>query len=99
MARDLDIKAIYVFCDSKLMSAQINTKFQAQEPRMTVYLELENDLISCFESFEITHITQAENSEADRLTRIGSGIDNDPKCLVETVKFLSLRILLGEQCQ
>ncbi|KAL5582473.1 hypothetical protein UlMin_014915 [Ulmus minor] len=32
-------------------------------------------MISCFESFEITHIPRTENSEADRLARIRSGID------------------------
>ena len=38
MARDLDIKAIHVFCNSKLVSTQINTEFQAWEPKMAVYL-------------------------------------------------------------
>ncbi|KAL5544494.1 hypothetical protein UlMin_008278 [Ulmus minor] len=75
MARELDVKAIHVFCDSKLVSAQINTEFQAREPRMAAYLQLAQNEISCFESFEITHIPWAENSEADRLARIGSGID------------------------
>ncbi|KAL5562357.1 hypothetical protein UlMin_032104 [Ulmus minor] len=32
-------------------------------------------MISCFDSFEITHIPRVENLEADRLARIGSGID------------------------
>ncbi|KAL5569007.1 hypothetical protein UlMin_025582 [Ulmus minor] len=32
-------------------------------------------MISCFESFEITHIPRTENSKADRLAQIGSGID------------------------
>ncbi|KAL5577126.1 hypothetical protein UlMin_018825 [Ulmus minor] len=75
MARELDVKAIHVFCDSKLVSAQINTEFQAREPRMAAYLQLTQNMISCFESFEITHIPRAENSEADWLARIGSGID------------------------
>ncbi|KAL5561881.1 hypothetical protein UlMin_031628 [Ulmus minor] len=79
MARELDVKAIHVFCDSKLVSAQVNTEFQAREPRMAAYLHLVQSVISCFESFEITHIPRAENSEADRLARIGSGIDRSSK--------------------
>ncbi|KAL5583004.1 hypothetical protein UlMin_015446 [Ulmus minor] len=75
MARELDVKAIHIFCDSKLVSAQVNIEFQAREPRMAAYLQLAQSVISCFESFEITHIPRAENSEADRLARIGSGID------------------------
>ena len=34
-------------------------------------------MISCFESFEITHIPRIENLEADQLARIGSGIDRN----------------------
>ncbi|KAL5583578.1 hypothetical protein UlMin_016020 [Ulmus minor] len=40
MARELDVKAIHVFCDSKLVSAQVNAEFQAREPRMAAYLQL-----------------------------------------------------------
>ncbi|KAL5537740.1 hypothetical protein UlMin_045713 [Ulmus minor] len=69
MARELDVKAIHVFCDSKLVSAQINTEFQAREPRMAAYLQLAQSMISCFDSFEITHIPRAENSEADRSSK------------------------------
>ncbi|KAL5551045.1 hypothetical protein UlMin_001221 [Ulmus minor] len=58
MARELDVKAIHVFCDSKLVSAQVNTEFQAREPRMAAYLQLAQSVISCFDSFEITHIPQ-----------------------------------------
>ena len=43
------------------------------------------DLISRFESFEITHVPQAKNSKVDRLAQIRSGIDKDPKCPVETL--------------
>ena len=56
MAKELGIKAIRVFYDSNLVSVQINTEFQAREPRMAVYLQLAQNMISCFESFEITHI-------------------------------------------
>ena len=46
MAKDLDIKAIQVFYDSKHMSAQINFEFEAREPRMVTYLQLAKDLVS-----------------------------------------------------
>ena len=52
---------------------------------MVVYLQLANDLIYHFESFEITHIPRVDNSEADKLARIGLGIDYDQECLVETL--------------
>ncbi|KAL5540819.1 hypothetical protein UlMin_043789 [Ulmus minor] len=63
----------------RLVSAQVNTEFQAREPRMAAYLQLAQSVISCFDSFEITHIPRAENSEADRLARIGSGIDKNSR--------------------
>ncbi|KAL5540600.1 hypothetical protein UlMin_043549 [Ulmus minor] len=40
-------------------------------------------MISCFESFEITHIPRAENLEADRLAQIGSRIDRNSECHVD----------------
>ena len=86
MARELDVKAIHVFCDSKLVSAQVNTEFQAREPRMAAYLQLVQSMISCFDSFEITHIPRTENSEAVRLARIGSGIDRRSKHHVDILR-------------
>ncbi|KAL5559669.1 hypothetical protein UlMin_035880 [Ulmus minor] len=83
MARELGVKAIHVFCDSKLVSAQVNAEFQAREPRMAAYLQLAQSVISCFDSFEITHIPRAENSEADQLARIGSGIDKNSELPVD----------------
>lgn len=77
MGRELGVRAIRVFCDSKLVSAQINTEFQAREPRMAFYLQLAQNIISCFESFEITHIPRMENLEADQLARVRSGIDKN----------------------
>ena len=86
MARELGVKAIHVFCDSKLVSAQINTEFQARGPGMAAYLQLAQNMISCFDSFEITHIPRTENSEADRLARIGSGIDRSSKHHVDILR-------------
>ncbi|KAL5567548.1 hypothetical protein UlMin_024123 [Ulmus minor] len=70
MARELDVKAIHVFCDSKLVSAQ--------------------SVISCFDSFEITHIPRAENSEADQLAQIGSGIDKNSELRVDILRSPSM---------
>ena len=44
---------------------------------MASYLQVSKDLASCFDSFEVTHITQATNSEAYMLAQIGYGIDQD----------------------
>ena len=52
---------------------------------MAVYLQLAKYLISCFESFEITHVPWAKNAEADKLARIGSRINRDPKSLIRTL--------------
>ena len=45
MAKDLDIKAIQIFCDSKIGSAQINYEFEARKPRMVTYLQLAKELV------------------------------------------------------
>ena len=52
---------------------------------MAVYLQLAQNMISCFESFEITHIPRTENAEVDRLARIGSGIEKSSENHVDTL--------------
>ena len=65
LAKDLDIKSIQVFCDSKLVSTQMNSEFESKEPRMVTCLQLAKDLVSQFKSFEVAHIPRVANSEAD----------------------------------
>ena len=45
MVKDIDVKAIQVFCDSKLLSTQINFEFKAREPMMVTYLQFMKYLI------------------------------------------------------
>lgn len=82
MAKDLDVRRLAVFCDSKLVVGQITASFEAKEPRMRQYSLAAMDLSSQFESCDIQHIPREANAEADRLARIGSGIETDPSCTV-----------------
>ena len=38
MVKDMDVKSIQVFCDLKLVFSQINSEFEAREPRIVTYL-------------------------------------------------------------
>ena len=58
MEKDMDIKSIKVFFDSKLVSSQINSEFEARESRMVTYLKFARDMVSHFDSFEINHILE-----------------------------------------
>lgn len=90
LAKDLDIRAVHVFCDSKRVSSQVNAEFEAREPRMMTYLQHAQNLITGFDSFQVTHIPRAKNSKADRLARIGSGIDQDLFFRVEILESSSI---------
>lgn len=79
-----------MFCDSKLVSSQINSEFEARESRMIAYLQRAQDLIADFDSFQVTHIPRAENSGTDRLAWIRSGIDQDSSCRVEILESSSV---------
>ena len=57
---------------------------------MASYLQVSKDLVSCFDSFEITHIAHVVNSEVDRLSRIGSWIDQDLTYLVVSLLYSSI---------
>ena len=90
MAKDLDIRNIMVFYDFQLVLNQKTTAFEAREPRMASYLQIAKDLLSCCDSFEISHVLWEANLEADRLARISLGIDKDSTCLVVSLLHLSI---------
>ena len=57
---------------------------------MASYLQITKDLISQFDTFEISHVSQEANSEVNRLARIVSGIDKDSTFPVVSLLYSSI---------
>ena len=56
---------------------QVKGDYTAKEPNMVAYLAKTNSKLDAFSWFEIPQIPREQNSEADALARLGSGIDED----------------------
>ena len=58
--------------DSKLVTIQMNSEYEAKEDRTKRYLTLTSQLISNFDDVKITQVPREENSEADEVARLAS---------------------------
>ena len=63
--------------DSKLVTGQMNNKYEAKEDRMKRYLALTRQLISNFDDVKITQVHREENSEANEVARLASSETNE----------------------
>ena len=66
-----------IHCDSKLIVNQVKGDYTGKESNMVAYLAKKNSKLDAFSWFEIFQILREQNSEADALARIRSGIDED----------------------
>jgi len=75
MAREMGIMNLEIRSDSRFVVEQVNGNFVIQEGRMSQYLEKVHRNYCNFDRVILTKIPREENSVADALSRIGSGID------------------------
>ncbi|XP_077252557.1 uncharacterized protein LOC143891950 [Tasmannia lanceolata] len=57
------------YCDSQLVTNQIQGTYEARDERMIKYLSLVQQLSTKFKSFEVVRIPRAENTKADVLSK------------------------------
>ena len=72
VAKALGVRNLKLNSDSKLVTEQMNSEYEAKEDRMKRYLALTSQLISNFDDVKITQVPQEENSEADEVARLAS---------------------------
>lgn len=77
-ALELQVKGIEVFTDSQLLVGHINEDYVAWDATMKKYLSEAKKLVSRFQCFIITRVSQAQNEQADTLARLASGQDTEP---------------------
>ncbi|KAI5337821.1 hypothetical protein L3X38_017092 [Prunus dulcis] len=71
----MSAKQIGIYSDSQLIVNQVTADFAAKEASMLAYLSTTNQLLQKFQANEVRQIPRTENSNADTLARLASGIN------------------------
>lgn len=61
------LKKIRVYTDSQLLANQINGLFKIKDKNLKIFYDLNKQLISFFDFFEIIHVPREKNKVADKL--------------------------------
>jgi ribonuclease HI len=72
LAKEIGIRRILCFGDSDLAVHQVLGEWDTKDANMASYCFYVQQLCGFFEGCEFHHIPRANNSEADRLSKIGS---------------------------
>ncbi|XP_057723967.1 uncharacterized protein LOC130939916 [Arachis stenosperma] len=72
LAQSLNITHLQVYCDSQLIVQQVNGNFQVKDQLLEKYHTLVRELISQFNSLQITHIAREQNTRADALSKLAT---------------------------
>ncbi|XP_072066740.1 uncharacterized protein [Arachis hypogaea] len=72
LAQSLNITHLQVYFDSLLVVEQVTGHFQVRDQSLEKYFIMVKELISRFNSFEITHIAQEHNTRADALSNLAT---------------------------
>ena len=72
MVQKMGGKVAELFSDSKLVVGQVKGELEARDPRMQGYLSQVRRMQTKFESFDLLHIPQGENTHADSLATLAT---------------------------
>ncbi|GKC57924.1 reverse transcriptase domain-containing protein, partial [Tanacetum coccineum] len=69
-AKEMQVRDIHAFVDSKIVASQVEGSYEAKGERMIKYREKILELAGAFNRFRITHIPRAKNRKADALSKL-----------------------------
>ncbi|GKA35863.1 reverse transcriptase domain-containing protein [Tanacetum coccineum] len=72
IAKEMQVRDIHAFVDSKLVASQVEGSYEAKGERMKKYREKVLELAGAFNRDRITHIPRAENRKADALSKLAA---------------------------
>ncbi|GJX07451.1 reverse transcriptase domain-containing protein [Tanacetum coccineum] len=72
IAKEMQVKDIHSFVNSKLVASQVEGSYEAKGERIIKYREKVLELAGAFNRFRITHIPRAENRKADALSKLAA---------------------------
>ncbi|KAL5554586.1 hypothetical protein UlMin_041987 [Ulmus minor] len=82
LAKEVSARHLTIYSDSQLVVSQVNSEFQAKGEKMASYLEKAKEAMNQFDTVTIIQVPRAENTNADALARLATGLE---KRLLKTV--------------
>ncbi|KAL5576999.1 hypothetical protein UlMin_018698 [Ulmus minor] len=82
LAKEVSAHHLVIYSDSQLIVNQVNSEYQAKGEKMAFYLEKAKELLGQFNTVTITQIPQNENTNADALACLATGLEDS---LLKTV--------------
>lgn len=76
LAKEMQVKMLFINSNSQLIVSQINGNFTARDKGMAAYLKLVMDLLPSFKKFELVQIPRIENAHANALSKLASNNDS-----------------------
>ncbi|XP_077249161.1 uncharacterized protein LOC143888604 [Tasmannia lanceolata] len=72
LAVQVKAQRVKAYCDSQLVTNQIQGTYEARDERMIKYLSQVRQLSTKFKSFEVVRIPRTENTKADVLSKLAA---------------------------
>ncbi|KAL5572570.1 hypothetical protein UlMin_022167 [Ulmus minor] len=82
LAKEVSARHLLIYSDSQLIVNQVNSEYQAKGEKMASYLEKTKEILGQFDTVTITQIPRNENTNADALARLATGLEDS---LLKTV--------------
>ena len=76
LAKEVSAHHLLIYSDSQLIVNQVNSEYQAKGEKMASYLEKAKELLGQFDTVTITQIPRNENTNADALARLATGLED-----------------------
>ncbi|KAL5577794.1 hypothetical protein UlMin_019493 [Ulmus minor] len=75
LAKEVSARHLTIYGDSQLVVSQVNSEFQAKGEKMASYLEKAKEAMNQFDTVTIIQVPRAENTNADALARLATGLE------------------------
>ncbi|KAL5567702.1 hypothetical protein UlMin_024277 [Ulmus minor] len=75
LAKEVSARHLTIYSDSQLVVSQVNSEFQAKREKMASYLEKAKEAMNQFDTVTIIQVPRAENTNADALARLATGLE------------------------
>ncbi|KAL5552844.1 hypothetical protein UlMin_040245 [Ulmus minor] len=89
LAKEVSARHLTIYNDSQLVVSQVNSEFQAKGEKMASYLEKAKEAMNQFDTVTIIQVPGAENTNADALARLATGLEER---LLKTVPIKILEV-------
>ncbi|KAL5537985.1 hypothetical protein UlMin_045753 [Ulmus minor] len=82
LAKEVSACHLLIYSDSQLIVNQVNSEYKAKGEKMASYMEKAKELLGQFDTVTITQIPRNENTNADALAHLATGLEDS---LLKTV--------------